>query len=79
MHGLDWQTLVNRIGVSRQWVVAIEKGISGAEVGWALRALDTLNVGLSVSHLHSERKQATSMNTEIVEIVNRARRRKDDF
>jgi HTH-type transcriptional regulator/antitoxin HipB len=44
--GLDQATLAARIGVSRQWVVAIERGKPRAEVGLVLTALRVL--GLSV-------------------------------
>ena len=44
--GLGQQTLADRIGVSRQWVVEVEKGKPRAEVGLILRALDALGVTL---------------------------------
>ncbi len=45
--GLDQQALANKIGVSRQWVIEIEKGKPRAEVGLVLRVLDALGVSLS--------------------------------
>lgn len=44
--GLGQQALADRIGVSRQWVVEMEKGKPRAEVGLVLRALDALGVTL---------------------------------
>ena len=44
--GLDQAELAYRIGVSRQWIVAVEKGKSRAEVGLVLRALDELGLRL---------------------------------
>lgn len=44
--GLDQATLAKRIGVSRQWVIAIEQGRSRAELGLVLRALDALGIRL---------------------------------
>ena len=44
--GLGQQALADRIGVSRQWVVEVEKGKPRAEVGLVLRALDALGVVL---------------------------------
>ena len=41
-NGWDQQTLADKIGVSRQWVIEIEKGKPRAEVGLVLRALDAL-------------------------------------
>ncbi len=45
--GLDQATLAKRTGVSRQWVIAIERGRSRAELGLVLRALDALAVRLN--------------------------------
>ena len=42
--GLDQATLARRIGVTRQWVIAIEGGRSRAEVGLVLRALMALDL-----------------------------------
>lgn len=44
--GLGQAELANRIGVSRQWVVGIERGRARAEVGLVLRALDSLGIRL---------------------------------
>ena len=46
--GLDQATLAKRIGVSRQWVIAIERGRSRAELGLVLRALDALGIRLNI-------------------------------
>ncbi|GMU23308.1 MAG: hypothetical protein AMXMBFR13_33870 [Phycisphaerae bacterium] len=45
--GWDQQTLAKKIGVSRQWVIEIEKGKPRAEVGLVLRALNALGVSLA--------------------------------
>lgn len=46
--GLDQRTLADRVGVSRQWIVEIEKGKPRAEIGLLLRALETLGLRLTV-------------------------------
>lgn len=46
--GIDQQTLADRLGVTRQWVLGVEKGKSGAAVGIILRALSVLGITLSV-------------------------------
>jgi HTH-type transcriptional regulator / antitoxin HipB len=46
---IDQAGLANAIGVSRQWVVAVEKGQAGAEIGLVLRALNHL--GLRIGSL----------------------------
>lgn len=66
--GIDQRTLAARIGVSRQWVVAIEKGKARAEVGLVLRALTALGLAVDI-------RPTVAGPTEIDEIVDRARRR----
>jgi len=46
---LDQSALAELIGVSRQWVIQIERGRPRAELGLVLRALDALNLQLDVS------------------------------
>lgn len=41
---LDQATLAKRVGVSRQWVVEIERGKSRAALGLVLRTLEALDV-----------------------------------
>jgi y4mF family transcriptional regulator len=43
---LEQARLARRIGVSRQWVIEVERGHSRAELGLVLRALDALSIGL---------------------------------
>lgn len=44
--GLDQRSLAERIGVSRQWLVEVEKGKPRAEVGLLLRTLNALHLEL---------------------------------
>jgi HTH-type transcriptional regulator / antitoxin HipB len=44
--GLGQATLAEKIGVSRQWVVGIERGHSRAELGLVMRTLDALGIRL---------------------------------
>jgi HTH-type transcriptional regulator / antitoxin HipB len=52
---LDQADLAARIGVSRYWVILIEKGHPRAELALVLRALDALNVQLDVKIDQSKR------------------------
>ena len=45
--GLDQAELARRIGVSRQWVVGIERGRARAELGLVLHALNALGLQLN--------------------------------
>lgn len=46
---LAQQTLADRVGVSRQWIVEVEAGKPRAEIGLVLRTLRELGLGLDVS------------------------------
>jgi HTH-type transcriptional regulator/antitoxin HipB len=72
---LDQATLARRIGVSRQWVIAIERGRSRAELGLVLRALDALGIGLNAEVTESTKSGAKSA-VDIDAIVSSARKHK---
>jgi HTH-type transcriptional regulator / antitoxin HipB len=46
---LDQATLAGRIGVSRQWVIEMERGHTRAELALVLRALDALGIRLDAT------------------------------
>jgi HTH-type transcriptional regulator/antitoxin HipB len=46
--GLDQGSLAREVGVSRQWIVAIEKGKPRAPIGLVLRTLNALRISLDV-------------------------------
>jgi len=46
--GLDQGSLAARVGVSRQWIGALEQGKPGAELALVLRTLRTLEMPLSI-------------------------------
>lgn len=56
--GLSQQALADRVGVGRQWIVEIEQGKPRAEIGLLLRALDALNLQVSVTSEKSSREVA---------------------
>lgn len=45
---LDQDGLAKQIGVSRKWIIDVEKGKPGVEIGLILRTLDTLGLRLSL-------------------------------
>ena len=71
--GLDQATLAKRIGVSRQWVIAIERGRSRAELGLVLRALDALGIRLN-SATDESRDRSVAPAVDIDAIVSSARK-----
>lgn len=69
---LDQATLARRIGVSRQWVIEIERGHARAELALVLRALDALNIQLDTSV--SEASDRSPGIVDIDEIVAKAKK-----
>jgi y4mF family transcriptional regulator len=69
----DQSTFSKKIGVSRQWVIEIERGHARAELGLVLRALDFLNINLDASI--DQAKVSTSPTVDINAIVSQAKRR----
>lgn len=45
---LDQASLAARVGVSRKWIVDVEKGKAGAAIGLVLRTLDALDLRLAI-------------------------------
>ena len=46
--GLDQKSLAAKVGVSRQWIVEVEKGKLRAEIGLVLRTIEALGINLAV-------------------------------
>ena len=46
--GLSQATLAKRIGVARAWVIRVERGNAGAELGLVLKALAALGLDLDI-------------------------------
>jgi HTH-type transcriptional regulator/antitoxin HipB len=74
-HGLDQRALAARVGVSRQWIVAIEQGKTSAEIGLVLRTLQALGVTLEAMEPEAPNKprRETSRAVDIDAVVDRAR------
>lgn len=75
--GLRQQDLAERVGVSRQWIVEVERGKSRAELGLVLRTLNALGI-----ELHVGRPEENPMDQappvpaiDIDEVIARARGR----
>lgn len=71
--GLDQQALARRIGVSRQWVIEIEKGKPRAEIGLVLRALHALGIALSITSAQGAAEGRAATGVNIDDIVEQAR------
>jgi len=70
---LDQAVFAKRIGVSRQWVIEIERGHARAELGLVLRAIAALNVQLDASIVSAVSRSST---VDINAIVAKAKKSK---
>jgi HTH-type transcriptional regulator/antitoxin HipB len=68
---LDQQTLAERVGVSRQWIIEAERGKPRAPVGLVLRTLEALGLSLAIDEAQDEGRTSS---TDIDAVVRRARR-----
>ena len=70
---LDQAAFAKQIGVSRQWVIEIERGHPRAELALVLRAVDALNIQLDASTGQTGRRRSA---VDIDAIVAKAKRSK---
>lgn len=61
-HGPDQKSLAHRVGVSRQWIVEIEKGKSGASIGLLLPTFGALGVALDLEKESPGKPKDTSLS-----------------
>jgi y4mF family transcriptional regulator len=74
--GLDQSTFAKRIGVSRQWVIGVERGHARAAMGLVLRAIDTLGLRLDAGTQPISRHGSTASAVDINAIVDKAKKRR---
>ncbi len=72
---LDQQELADRVGVSRQWIVAIEKGKPRAEMDLVLRTLRALGLKLDVEIGQERQVGFKPLGIDIDAVINKARGR----
>jgi HTH-type transcriptional regulator / antitoxin HipB len=73
---LDQSTFAKRIGVSRQWVIGVERGHARAAMGLVLRAIDALGIRLDAGIDQTSRRGSTSPAIDIDAIVAKAKKRR---
>jgi HTH-type transcriptional regulator/antitoxin HipB len=71
--GLGQGELASKVGVSRQWIVAIERGKPGAALGLVLRTLGALQLDVTIDGGKGKTGRRI-LAPDIDEIVRRARR-----
>ena len=73
---LDQKALAEMVGVSRQWIVAIEQGKPRAEIGLVLRALAALGITLDTDVVTKSKQKSGPFPVDIDSIVSAARGRR---
>ena len=73
---LDQKSLADKVGVSRQWIVEVEKGKSGAEIGLVLRTVEALGINLAVNEPQNVTGQTSPPSVDIDSIITAARQRR---
>jgi len=71
---LDQRTLAKRVGVSRDWILDVEKGKPGAGLELVLRTLGALGLSVEVSAMPAPRAGRGASAVDLDRIVERARR-----
>jgi HTH-type transcriptional regulator / antitoxin HipB len=69
----DQSTLAKKVGVSRLWLVEIEKGKPRAEIGLVLRTLDALRITLSATMSETLSRKHAESDVDIDRIIATAR------
>ncbi len=79
---LDQKSLASKVGVSRQWIVEVEKGKPRAEIGLLLRTLGALGIALEAGKEEPRKLKHKSLShgvdayVDIDSIVASARRKR---
>jgi HTH-type transcriptional regulator/antitoxin HipB len=75
--GMDQSELARRVGVSRQWLVEIEKGKPRAEIGLVLRALRALDLDVWLGDLPAS-DTSSAVDIDLSGVIDRARGKRND-
>jgi DNA-binding XRE family transcriptional regulator len=71
---MNQQTLADRVGVGRKWIVEVEAGKPGKELQLVLRTLDVLGIRLTTDEPRTSRARAAPPAPDIDAIVDAARK-----
>jgi HTH-type transcriptional regulator / antitoxin HipB len=78
--GLDQGTLARQVGVSRQWIVEMEKGKPRASLGLVLRTLSALGASIDIQDNtgpHATAAKSTGKTPDLVDqVLNRLKDKK---
>lgn len=71
--GLEQSTLAEKVGVSRQWIIEIEKGKPRAAIGLILRTLNALGI-LLTAQKEPARKGKPASEVDLDALIEAARK-----
>jgi HTH-type transcriptional regulator/antitoxin HipB len=74
--GLDQSELAQQVGVSRQWIIEIEKGKPRAAIGLILRTLNALGVRLDARTDLGKNAQKRGPKVDLNAVIEAARKRR---
>lgn len=74
--GMHQKSLADKVGISRQWIVEIEKGKPRAEMGLVLRTIDALGIVLAAGDPGKSKKRPGPTPVDIDSIVASAREKR---
>jgi HTH-type transcriptional regulator / antitoxin HipB len=80
--GFDQKSLAQKVGVSRQWIVDVEKGKAGAPIGLLLRTIGALGIALDAEKENPTKPIDKSLSSsaeapvDVDSIVDSARRKR---
>jgi HTH-type transcriptional regulator / antitoxin HipB len=72
--GLDQGELAQKVGVSRQWIIEIEKGKPRAAIGLILRTLNALGICLDARSEPVKNAQRSGAKIDLDAIIKAARK-----
>ena len=72
--GLEQKTLAEQVGVSRQWIIDVEKGKPRAALGLVLRTANALGILLDASDEPPRHSRKSGTATDIDAIIEAARK-----
>jgi HTH-type transcriptional regulator / antitoxin HipB len=74
--GLDQKTLADKVGVSRQWIVDVEKGKPRAPISLVLRTVEALGIHLAADDQGKTKQRPGPPPVDIDSIIVSAREKR---
>ena len=75
--GLDQKTLAAKVGVSRQWIIAVEKGKPRAPISLVLRTVEALGIHLAADDQGKTKQRTGLPPVDIDSIITSAREKRN--